>query len=215
MPDNLTPKDRSNPYADYTVQQMYDFLGRVQLTRDIGSQYEYSNLGVGLLGHVLALRAGKPYEALLRERVLDPLGMRHTGITLTPWMRDHLARGHDASGQVVSNWDIPTLAGAGAMRSTVNDMLRFARANLDPAGGRLQQVIRRTHESRAPTNRPELTVGLNWHIRRVADRDIVWHNGGTGGYRTWFGFDKARRIAAVVLTNSGRSNDDLGYELLK
>jgi CubicO group peptidase (beta-lactamase class C family) len=215
MPDNLTPKDRSNPYADYTVQQMYDFLGRVQLTRDIGSQYEYSNLGVGLLGHVLALRAGKPYEALLRERVLDPLGMRHTGITLTPWMRDHLARGHDASGQVVSNWDIPTLAGAGAMRSTVNDMLRFARANLDPAGGRLQQVIRRTHESRAPTNRPELTVGLNWHIRRVNDRDIVWHNGGTGGYRTWFGFDKARRIAAVVLTNSGQSNDDLGYELLK
>jgi CubicO group peptidase (beta-lactamase class C family) len=215
MPDNLKPRDQSNPYADYSVEQMYEFLGRCELGRDIGSQYEYSNLGVGLLGHALARRAGKTYEAILRERVLDPLGMTHTGITLTPWMKDHLAKGHDNQGRPTANWDIPTLAGAGALRSTMHDMLRFARANLDPAGGRLTRIMQQTHAVRVPTGRPDMSVGLNWHIRRVGDQDVVWHNGGTGGYRTWLGLDTKRRRAAVILTNSQLANDDLGYELLK
>jgi len=136
MPDNLRPKDPTNPYADYTPEQMFEFLGRYELTRDIGAQYEYSNLGVGLLGQALARRAGTSYEALVKERILDPLKMTHTGITLTPWMRDHLAKGHDGQRNVTSNWDIPTFAGAGALRSTMTDMLIFARANLDPSGGR-------------------------------------------------------------------------------
>ena len=68
---------------------------------------------------------------------------------------------------------------------------------------------------RAPTGRPDLSIALGWHVRRVSGNSIVWHNGGTGGYRTWMGFDKSRKIAAVVLTNSTHGADDLGYELLK
>ena len=117
MPDNLKPADLRNPYADYSVEQMYEFLSRHELRRDIGAEFEYSNLGVGLLGHVLALRAGMSYEALVKQRILDPLGMTHTAVTLTPWMIEHLAKGHDTKGAVASNWDIPTLAGAGALRS--------------------------------------------------------------------------------------------------
>jgi CubicO group peptidase (beta-lactamase class C family) len=86
LPDNLAPKDPSNPYADYTVEKLYDFLSRYELTRDIGAMYEYSNLGVGLLGHLLALRAGTSYEELLTKRILQPLGMRDTAITLSPSM---------------------------------------------------------------------------------------------------------------------------------
>src|SRR5690348_6485445 len=110
MPSNFTPKDPNNPYADYTVQQMYDFLSGYQLTRDIGSQYEYSNLGVGLLGHVLTLRAGTSYEALVRARICDPLGMKDTRVTLTSEMRARLAVGHSETLAPVANWDIPTLA---------------------------------------------------------------------------------------------------------
>jgi serine-type D-Ala-D-Ala carboxypeptidase/endopeptidase len=76
MPTNFTPKDAENPYADYSVQQMHDFISGYTLTRDIGSQYEYSNLGVGLLGHVLTLRAGKSFEDLVRSRICDPFGMK-------------------------------------------------------------------------------------------------------------------------------------------
>jgi CubicO group peptidase (beta-lactamase class C family) len=214
LPDNLKPADATNPYADYTVAQMYEFLSRHELRRDIGSQFEYSNFGLGLLGHVLALRAGMPYETLLKQRVLDPLGMTHTAITLTPWMQEHLVKGHNTAGAVVPNWDIPTLAGAGGLRSTLNDMLIFARANLEPSG-RLQQVMQRTHVVRAPAGNPNAFVGMNWIIRRLDGQDITWHNGGTGGYRTWIGFDRAKRTAAIVLTNSTHGADDLGFELLK
>jgi serine-type D-Ala-D-Ala carboxypeptidase/endopeptidase len=212
MPDNFRPSNLLNPYADYTVAQMFDFLGRYQLPRDVGAEFEYSNLGVGLLGHVLARRAGKSYEALVRERILDPLHMDHTGIT--PWMVEHLAKGHTAVGAVASNWDIPTFAGAGALRSTMTDMLKFARANLEPGGGRLQRVMQQTHMVRRSINRDEDSIGMNWVITRKNGKEVIWHNGGTGGYRTWLGFDKARRIAAVVLTNSVMSNDDLGFELV-
>lgn len=213
MPDNFRPSDPTNPYADYTLAQMFEFLGRYQLPRDIGAEFEYSNLGVALLGHALSRRAGKSYEALVRERILKPLHMDHTGITLTPWMVEHLAKGHNATGAVTSNWDIPTFAGAGALRSTMNDMLKFARANLNPDGGRLQRVMQATHVIRR-SMRPDTAIGMNWAIQRVNGREVVWHNGGTGGYRTWLGFDKSRKVAAIVLTNSVVSNDDLGFELV-
>jgi CubicO group peptidase (beta-lactamase class C family) len=214
LPDNLRPADIRNPYADYTAEQMFEFLSRYELPRDVGASYEYSNLGAGLLGQALARRANRSYEALVKERILDPLKMDHTGVTLTPWMRDHLAKGHDAQGRPASNWDVPALAGAGALRSTMNDMLRFARANLDPSGGRLHRVIQRTHERRLPAGRDDMSIGMGWHIRRASDRDVHWHNGGTGGYRTWIGFDRSRKTAAIVLTNSAMPNDDLGFELV-
>jgi CubicO group peptidase (beta-lactamase class C family) len=212
LPDNLKPVDPRNPYVDYTVERLYDFLGRHQLTRDPGSEFEYSNLGVGLLGHVLALKAGMSYEALVKQRILDPLDMDHTAVTFTPWMTTHLAKGHNAAGAVVMNWDVGVLGGAGALRSTMNDMLKFARANLQTRG-RLPQVMQRTHAERAKAG-PGF-IAMNWIIRRTDGRDVVWHNGGTGGYRTWMGFDKQKGLAAVVLTNSAHGADDLGFELLK
>src|SRR5689334_1020665 len=83
LPSNLNPKDPANPYADYSVEQLYAFLSSAQLSRDVGSKYEYSNLGVGLLGHALALRDGQSYEQLVRSRISGPLGMPSTVITLT------------------------------------------------------------------------------------------------------------------------------------
>src|SRR5215510_9584529 len=114
LPGNFAPKDPKNPYADYSVEQLYSFLSGYTLTRDIGAKYEYSNLGVGLLGHVLALRAGTDYETLVRQRILNPLKMDHSGIKLTPQMQARLAPGHDQSLKPVGNWDLPVLAGAGA-----------------------------------------------------------------------------------------------------
>ncbi|MDX1568611.1 MAG: serine hydrolase domain-containing protein, partial [Longimicrobiales bacterium] len=113
LPSNLDPRDPANPYADYTVEEMYDFLSGWELGREIGSEYEYSNLGVGLLGHALSRAAGASYEALVRERILEPLGMGNTAITLSEEMRARLARGHDLAGEPASLWDLPTLAGAG------------------------------------------------------------------------------------------------------
>lgn len=214
LPGNLNPKDQTNPYADYSVEQLYSFLSGYQLTRDIGSQYEYSNLGVGLLGHVLALRAGKSYEELLTERILRPLGMNDTRITLTPSMKSRLAPGHSVSGAVVANWDLPTLAGAGALRSTANDLLKFLAANLDSSSRPLGRVLAATHVPRHDVTAGQMRIGLNWHILIATGQPIVWHNGGTGGYRTFIGFDEANKRAAVVLSNQNVSADDIGFHLL-
>ncbi|HEX4683182.1 MAG TPA: serine hydrolase, partial [Gemmatimonadaceae bacterium] len=213
MPNNFHPANAANPYADYTVQQMYDFLSGYTLPRDPGATFEYSNLGVGLLGHALSRAANMPYEDLERLRVWQPLGMTNTAITLSPWMRQHLALGHDEQGNVTSNWDIPTLAGAGAIRSTTIDMLRFLDANLHPERGALQRAMAFAHQERAPAG--AMMIGLNWLSLHSGGDTIVWHNGGTGGYRTFIGFEPSRKAGVVVMTNSGGAGaDDIGFHLL-
>jgi CubicO group peptidase (beta-lactamase class C family) len=151
----------------------------------------------------------------VQGRILAPLGMTHTAITMTPWMTRHLAKGHNTLGLTVPNWDVGMLAGAGGLRSTMTDMLTFAKANVSPGAGRLQRLMQATHTPRQATAQPGLSIGLNWHIRSADGLDVVWHNGGTGGYRTWIGFDPKRRIAAVVLTNSTHPPDDLGFQLVR
>jgi serine-type D-Ala-D-Ala carboxypeptidase/endopeptidase len=216
MPNNFTPKDPNNPYADYTVQQMYDFLSGYKLARDIGSQYEYSNLGVGLLGHVLSLRAGMSYEALVRSRVCDPLDLKDTRITLTPDMKARLAVGHSAALAPVENWDIPTLAGAGALRSTANDMLTFLAANLGFVKTPLAQAMADEVSVRRPAGAPDMEIAYGWHIQTKDGNSIIWHNGGTGGYRTYMGYDPKARVGVVALTNisTDAGVDDIGRHLL-
>jgi D-alanyl-D-alanine-carboxypeptidase/D-alanyl-D-alanine-endopeptidase len=216
MPTNFTPTDPRNPYANYTVEQMYDFLSHYELTRDPGAQFEYSNLGVGLLGHLLSLATGETYAELEHERVWKALGMSHTAIELTPEMKAHMAVGHDEQGNVTENWDIPTLAGAGAIRSTTEDMLKFADANLHPERGPLERAMAFAQRVRAPTDVPLVSIGLNWLTMYADDDTIVWHNGGTGGFRTFIALEPSRRRAVVVMTNSaGEGADDIGMHLLK
>jgi D-alanyl-D-alanine-carboxypeptidase/D-alanyl-D-alanine-endopeptidase len=216
MPNNFTPKDPDNPYADYTVQQMYDFLSGYKLTRDVGSQYEYSNLGVGLLGHVLSLRAGISYEALVRSRICDPLGLKDTRVTLTPEMKTRLAVGHSGGLQAVENWDIPTLAGAGALRSTANDMLTFLAANLGFVKTPLAQDMADEVSVRRSAGAPDMEIAYAWHIQTKDGNSIVWHNGGTGGYRAYMGYDPKARVGVVALTNisTPQGVDDIGRHLL-
>jgi D-alanyl-D-alanine-carboxypeptidase/D-alanyl-D-alanine-endopeptidase len=213
MPSNFKPGDENNPYSDYTVEEMYAFLSGYELPRDIGAQYEYSNIGVGLLGHVLALRAGKSYEALLTERILKPLEMNDTRITMDESGKARLARGHTATGAPTANWDLLTLAGAGALRSTVNDLLKFLAANLDTASKPLGSVLATTQFARRDLD-AQMKIGLNWHILTAFQRPLLWHNGGTGGYRSFIGMDPARQRGVVVLSNQSVAPDDIGLHLL-
>lgn len=217
LPSNLMPKDAANPYADYTVAQLYDFLARYELQRDIGAEYEYSNFGAGLLGHAMALRAGMDYETLVRTRILAPLAMKSTAITLSDNMKKRLAPGHDAQRERAPNWDIPTLAGAGALRSTANDLLNFIAASLRETPSSLTPAFASMLAPRRPTPMPGQEVALGWHIAKGAEgREIVWHNGGTGGYRSFIGFDPKNRTGIVVLSNTSTNEgvDDIGRHLL-
>jgi D-alanyl-D-alanine-carboxypeptidase/D-alanyl-D-alanine-endopeptidase len=161
LPDNMKPADLANPYADYTLQQMYSFLKEHKLRRGPG-EYEYSNFGMGLLGMLLARRETMSYEELLVTRIAKPCGMTDTGISLSKKQRAQLAPPYDAALQATKNWDIPALAGAGAIRSTTNDMLKFIEANLADDDKPLTKAFRLSHVKRHAM--PDgLAIGLGWH----------------------------------------------------
>jgi CubicO group peptidase (beta-lactamase class C family) len=214
VPDNLHAADPANPYADYDATRLYEFLSGYTLTRSPGEMYEYSNLGGGLLGHILALKAGMSYEQLLRQRILQPLKMDETSITLSAGQKQRLAQGYDAALEPVKNWDFDALAGAGALRSTVNDMLKFLAANLELSPSPLQAAMRRMRSVSHATGMPELDIAMGWHIWRKFETDLVWHNGGTLGYRSFAGFEPSAKKGAVVLCNTFLDIDDIGRHLV-
>jgi serine-type D-Ala-D-Ala carboxypeptidase/endopeptidase len=210
----MRPRSMLDPYADYSVDQLYDFLRGHTLRRTPGAQYEYSNVGVGLLGHVLALRAGTSYEELVRARILEPLGMHHTFINVPPEQRALVVAGHNAQGDTVPPWHLPTLAGAGALRSNAADMLRFASAaasdTTQPGAS-----IRLAMQPRVQTGNPSSMIGLGWHRLESNGDTLVLHNGGTGGFRTFLGVGAWDGRAVVLLTNSGGGgSDDIALHLL-
>jgi serine-type D-Ala-D-Ala carboxypeptidase/endopeptidase len=215
IPDNLAPADELNPYADYTVEQIYEALAQTRLTREIGSRYEYSNFGMGLLGHILSLRAGLNYEALVVTRIANELGMPDTRVTLTSAMQSHLATGYREK-EPFPLWDIPTLAGAGALRSTARDMLTFLAANIGLQESSLYEAMQLTHEPLYRVNESmSMRVGLAWHIRIQGALRIIEHHGATGGYWGYAGFIKDQQIGVVVLTNTFNNIDQIGLDLLR
>ena len=169
-----------------------------------------------MLGHALARRAGMDYEALVRSRIAVPLGMNSTGITLTPDMKARLAVGHNDKLMVVPNWDFQVLAGCGALRSSANDLLTFLGANLGYVKSPLAPAMAAMLSVRRPAGSGLGEIGLAWLIAKASDGEIVWHNGGTGGYRSFIGYDAKTRVGVVVLSNTFTvpGVDDIGMHLL-
>ncbi len=208
-------REGANPYASFTVDDLQAAIPVTKPRREPGRKIKYSNYGVGLLGHVLALRAGTTYEELVARRLTGPLGMTDTSIAVPDDKLDRFAEGHSRRGKPVSNWDLPALAGAGALRSTVSDLLAFLDAQHGNAPPGLAEAMLLTREPRA--SRRALSVGLGWMILPVAGQPgpAVWHDGGTGGFRSVAGFVAESGTSVVVLSNSCRPVDRIGLEILK
>jgi serine-type D-Ala-D-Ala carboxypeptidase/endopeptidase len=224
-PTNLRPRNMANTYytlqqfgkflAEYSVPQLYKFLSGYVPHYYPGSHYEYSNLGFGLLGHVLSLRAGRSYEELVTSRICQPLGLNDTRITLTPAMRERLAQGHDPSLYAAPGLDQPTLAGAGALHSTANDMTRF----LDACQGRrktdLSPAIASLLEVRRQTDDKYGFAAESWFVVNARGDELVIKDGGTVGYAAFIGYSTWTGIAAVLLSNTaGWITQPLGRHLL-
>jgi serine-type D-Ala-D-Ala carboxypeptidase/endopeptidase len=210
LPTGFAPPDMGNPYAAYGAPELQAFLRGHQLARQPGTAYEYSNLGYGLLGVALAAHAGKPYETLVRERITAPLDMRSTGIKLTSAMRARLASGHDATGKPVRNWDFDAIAGAGALRSSAHDMLRYL-ATLMPAaeGSPYALAVQRQRPAMPGTD-----IALGWHLSGVRGTRIAWHNGMTAGYAAFAGVTADGKRGVVVLANTATPVDDIAQAAL-
>ena len=208
-------------HSSYTLDQMYDFLSEVRLTRAPGSTYSYSGFGMGLLGNLLVRAAGvEDYEALLVDRITGPLGMDSTHIVLTPEMRSRLAPPHRGYSLSAPSLDAPTFAGAGAgLRSTVNDMLTFLAANMGLTGTELQPALELANTPHRPSFGND-TIGLGWNLpgwslmigdsRSGIPGNTVRHQtGGNPGYSTYLAWDPGAKIGIVVLANASYASVDM------
>ncbi|MEM9188148.1 MAG: serine hydrolase [Myxococcota bacterium] len=199
LPSNFTPADPQNPYADYTEDLLFGALETVELTPN--PEYAYSNLGVGLLGTLISRQAETSYEALLRDRVFGPLAMNDSTVTLTDAQRSRLAPGRDSELRPAPPWDFQALAGAGAIRSSARDMLRYVEAYLTGEPASLHEALAVSVRPQAES--PGLRLGLGWHIS--GDPETVWHNGETGGYHSFVAFTPSRNVGVVVLSAGATS----------
>ena len=205
--------DPQDPYAHLTAERLYESLGDVRVRWEPGSKYEYSNLAVGLLGAVL-VRANKlgSYDELVRARILVPLQMRDSGVTLDAAQQKRLAPPHDADGEPSHTWNLAALAGAGGIRSTVPDLLKFARAQLtrpEALGKAIELSQQKRHDGANG-----IAIALGWHFAK--DGETLWHNGQTGGYHGFLGVSPKRRHAVCILANTARGEfDAIGNRILQ
>ncbi|MGZ5404905.1 MAG: serine hydrolase domain-containing protein [Nocardioides sp.] len=194
-----------DPYADLDHERLVASLVRTRLRPR--SRPAYSNLGAGLLGHAIATWAGRDLDALVQQRICLPLGL--TATTTRPAVEPpgHHRRG----GPYDRTWHFVALAGAGGLWSTLDDQLRFLTAQLEPPPGDLGAAVRLTQEVRVPGSRLDQCLG--WMRLHGREGTLLWHNGGTAGYRSFVGVQNGSAVA--VVTACDRSVDAVGVRLLK
>ncbi|MFW6088628.1 MAG: serine hydrolase domain-containing protein [Gemmatimonadota bacterium] len=207
------PADVYDPYADFAVEELYEFLSTAELRDTPGLRYRYSNLGMGLLGHALGRAAGRSFDDLLRERILEPLGLRTTSYApLEGEMAEHLARGYSNRGPAPYRTYGEATYGQGGLYSTAEDLLTYLEAQLGPPETGLQRAMR---DAQTSVVTPEGgSHALAWHISRMGRRTIVHHRGGTSGFTSLLAFDPKRGIGTVLLANTAGFDPDLGSTLL-
>lgn len=229
MPDNFHPADPQDPYADYGPANLYEFLAKHGVSKPADARFNYSNLGLGLLGQALADRTALAYPDLLAAQVTGPLGLKDTVVKLSPEQEKRFAQGYTALHKPAHAWRLDALAGAGAIRSTAADMLTYLEAQLHPdriphapapaapasPSETLAGALAMCHQLRGDAL-PGMKVGLAWLFDTKTG--AFWHNGGTGGYSSYSLFNPREDYLVVVLFNTtidqtGSFADPLGEHL--
>ncbi|MEX2171127.1 MAG: serine hydrolase domain-containing protein [Pirellulales bacterium] len=220
LPNNLIAT-WIDPYAKYGADDLQECLRTLKPNYPPGEKQAYSNLGVALLGYLLAEKKGESFDSLVRSTICEPLGMPDTTTQLSDAQNARLVAGHAPNGTVASNWNFDVMAPAGALRSTVHDLLVFSEANVDGKDGPLRKALDRSQESHYRTKTEN--TGLGWQILNdpASGLTIHWHNGGTGGYHSFLGTVKSKQLGVVLITNYGddfagdSSIDRMGFEILR
>ena len=207
-------QDNKNPYAGYSEKELYAYLNTMRLNTTPGTRYSYSNVGTGILGNILCKQYGTSYEALVKKKVCQPLGMNNTTIKFSDFHKKHLATGH-SKGEAVQNWDFQdATAGQGALRSTLSDMMKFMRYNLRPEGN-LKQAAELASQVHFTDHKTGQKMGLGWHIGWFYEHKYLEHTGGTGGYRSFLGMIPGTNTGVIILSNSDNDVSAIGLKILE
>jgi CubicO group peptidase (beta-lactamase class C family) len=211
-----------NPYKDYTLDKLNQFTNKLPPNQAFGYEYQHSMVGMALLGEAMSFKLKKDYPTLLKEKILDPLSMKHTFTTPTAEQAALFLDGHTSKGVLTSHRDYNALTPAAGIRASVPDLLTFIEANLNLKTN-LNLALKETHIPRIYTDMrtPQYMMGWGWIIAPLDERDaankkkMLWQCGERGGFATFMAFVKESNTAVVVLSNTVNSVDDLGHEILK
>jgi len=198
MPGDFAPSNQLDPYAGYDSKALLKSLSTTRDKQPLGNYYSYSNFGVGVLGYLLGQVHGGGYAEALTELVVEPLGLSRTSFA-----RAENSVTAFSGGQAVSDWTIDGMAGAGALRSTTGDLAKFAQVQLGEAENPFAHDLADDRQVLSEAGGFEIT--RVWHVGKAADGDIFWHNGGTGGFQSFFGF-KPETGEAVAIILSGNAD---------
>lgn len=202
-----------DPYSYLGPRYIFDYLKTAEGKRKAG-RFVYSNYGMGLLAHVLEVVTGDDYESMVREKVLLPLGMHHTAITLSPELRATLAQGYNAKGLPTRAWTFAALGGAGAYSSTTEDLTTFIQASLAESG-LASQLLLKMNKRQFKGDTGTGWIQPSYIDRFVGNHSVVWHNGMVGGYASYLAIDKKAGTGIVVLTNQASATEMLGMMLMR
>jgi len=230
-------KDLMDCTKTYTFNQFYQALSNTSLSREPGSKFEYSNFGMGLLGHILTLKSNmSSFDELLSKRILDVLYMNSTSIGLSDSQKSRLAIGHFNGGQELPTWYASNpIAPGPALHSTVSDMLKFLSANMGLIKTKLDNAMQESHLIRHSTNhllpndepasfntgnfdtnKLGFYVGLGWMVATNFGQEIVWHSGSTpDGYNAFVVFNPAKERGIVILCSADTSNINISDIIFK
>ncbi len=203
---------KTDPYFDYDDSKMFSFYKNFTPTRKPGDTYEYSNLAVGTVGVILERIHKDSYENMLFKTICKPLGMNDTKVYLQVQDSGRFAKGY-SDGNFAAPWNFKAFMGAGGIRSTVADLILYVQAQLGAAPRALNRDIQLTHTVTFKTK--DATIGMAWHYIKPGKDQILFHNGGTGGYRSYLAINLQKKFAVVILSNTTIGVDGVGNELMK
>jgi CubicO group peptidase (beta-lactamase class C family) len=208
----------------YTTQQVYDFISNTTLSSEPGIKADYSDIGMGLLGHILSLRAGVSFDQLVKDRILNVLAMNDTGmrmnasgISVPEDIKSRFAKGHIAGKEVNLEFIPEAIQSAGAMYSTTDDLLKYLSANIGLIQTRIKEAIQETHlirhwfgnsleESSDHKLLTEDYIGLGWTVTTDFGKEVIWHTGYIDGYTSIIGFNPTTQIGLVILCGCDHSD---------
>jgi len=218
IPDSILSllTNECDPYSTLTNADIARYLRAcTDKKRPDLHHYDYSNFGTALLANIDEYRTGKSYETLLQELICFPLQMVHTSLFVKDSSK--FATGYDEKGNKTCHWNFGAMYGCGAIRSDIADMIKFLKANMDSTN-LLYNSFHKTHQETALI--PTGGIAYGWHIDRVNGAlsgifNIIWHNGGTGGFRSYMGFDPKRKTGIIVIANQATDEvDRAGIDIL-
>ena len=208
LPSNIKNIRGQDPYADYQRENLLAAISEQAILKD-NQHYAYSNFGVGLLGEAMAMLNQDSYQNLLKSHVFEPLNMNNSYADASLVPEDRKVTGY-AGKFAVPNWHFKALAGAGSVNSSIEDLLTFGVAILKADHPELKQAIELSKQVHYQER--GITLGLNWHI----NKGVLWHNGGTAGFRSILMIDpEQNKVVAGITNQAEHSVEDIAGHLLR